>query len=189
MDSGNGKARLLPAVTALDLAGKPPLANLHPALTHLEIAGIVDLLASAERGKGGQSQINPDFCRLLFCTQWVPGMFDFARDGNEKLPCLGFRHGCILHRPFKLAMKNSLDPADLWQVNTPVCNLKPLRVAHRLLAMLALKSWVIGAPFKKVLVGFIKIHQCLLNDLAIRIFQPNVDPVNQDRASILRAKK
>ena len=86
MDGGYSMTSFSPAVTALDFAGKTALADLQAPFTDLEVLGLFNLFASAERGKGGQPQVNPDFVRdPLRCD-----MFDFALNGDEIFTGLGF---------------------------------------------------------------------------------------------------
>ena len=174
MDGSDNQLGFATAVAALDLARKPPLANLQTAFAGVEVFGLFDLLASAKRSESGQAQVNTDsgarWARFLFSGV----IFNFALDGDEVFACLGFRHGNVFHLPFNFAMENDPHPADFRQIDTTTFHLEALRIADGLLVKLALKGGIAGASLKKVFVRFIQVHQGLLDDLTVSLFQPGM---------------
>ncbi len=59
-------------------------------------------------------------------------------------------------------MERDGNPADLWQIQRIPNQFEALRVADRLLVVLAFEAWILRTAGKEVLVGTIQVLQRLL---------------------------
>ncbi len=184
VQDGNGQTGMIPMLGPFLLATQAPLSDDQTALTTVQVLGLFPFVFIAQGGKRSQAQVNPDgFC--FWC--WVFNFY-LALDGDEIAPGLGFRHGAILHVAFNGAMENTFDPTDLGQIYPFVFGLEALRVADRLLVVLAVEVGIVGAALKEVLVRFVQVFKRLLHGLTIRLFQPrivNLENISQVHRTIV----
>lgn len=145
-----------PIVRAFLFAAQPALANLQPALRLSEIFRWLDFLTGRERDKILEAQIN--------ANSPLSGLrvsnLNFTLDRDEKLTALGFRDGNTLHLTLNRAVERRPDAADFRQFDPTPLYLKPLRVADRLIVILAFECRIAqGHPILARLLAGLRLGE------------------------------
>ena len=178
VDVGHGLLALLPGRRERLLFGQ---AALHPRqclLVPAEEAGVGDLLACGQGGKGGQAHVKAD----LFRAHRQRHILNLARERHRPLPRRGAPHATRLHSALQGPMQHDAYEADARQmhmrgVRQPVAALAPcLRVAERVIPALTTEAREAGclprphAP-EECLVRQVQAHGHVLQDLTMHRLQ------------------
>ena len=143
---------------AFGFSTQAALADFQSAFGLPQMIGWSDLLPGRENGEVFQPEVNADPI-----GEWGHiGDSDCALDGHIILAGLGFRHGAVLRCSLQGPMERDGNPADLWQIQRIPNQFEALRVADRLLVVLAFEAWILRTASKEVLVGPIQVLQRLL---------------------------
>ena len=159
-----------PSVTAFDFATKPTLPNLQATFRAFQVLGIVNLFTGRKNSKMFDSKVNANTVKPL---NWF-GCIYLALNGSKELTGLGSRHGYILGFPFNVAVIDTFHPTDFWQIDRISVELELQWIPDGLFVMLALELGIVGPTLKEVLVGFLQVHQGLLQNLSVTLFEPNM---------------
>jgi hypothetical protein len=174
---GQEQSHILVALAALLASGQAALQASQSLLRFSQVARvgdgstadrmsvpITDLLVAVrqwaieQRGKVHQTQANTYLLAVV-------GRFFYLNltlDRDEILAALGSRNGHVLHLSLNGAVKDSLDPTDLGQVDSVALNLEPLRVTDGLFASLTLQGGVVRPLLEEVDVGPVQVLELLL---------------------------
>ncbi len=176
------------------------LANLQCAFGVAVKLGRFNLFASGQRDKVVQAQVNAH-CGIVRSVCWISD-FTFALQGDEILAALVFRDGCMIDLPFKWSVNDRLNLANFRQVDKRTSDCYPLRVANRLIVVLAMVGWIafghsifarllafrwqrtILAHCKVALKSSVQILERLLKHLAVGFLEPSkcFDALCSDRS-------
>ena len=168
-------------------ATQTTLADLQCTFNVAVELGCWNLIFVRQTNEVNQAQVNPD---LAFNGCWFVLSLDCTKDRHEVFPALGFRDGRTSWRSLDCTMFNQLNPTYFGQVDRSVFDLETLRVANRLIVVLAVELWIafrhsvftgllarfwqcsFSAHIKVAIKSFVQILQRLLQDLAVRLIQP-----------------
>lgn len=168
---GDGPNSMLAPIATLGLARQSALQERHALGVSVPVFRVGNSLASGQRGKPVQPEVNPD--SLASCRELHRINLDNER---SEVAARGITHdsqaGCVQNG---VARPLDLDVADLCQRQSVRFNIQlesAFGVLHALRAVLSLKARVAGALLKKVLVGGLQVAQALLHRHAGNIVQP-----------------